>query len=78
MELIDLLRVVRRWLWLIVAVVVVTELALWLGTRSAKPMYAATVSLQISSPQSADVAAYDEYRSISLRDEITTLLLITS
>jgi len=37
MELIDLLRVVRRWLWMIVAIVVVTELALWLGTHSAEP-----------------------------------------
>ncbi len=37
-------------------------------------MYAATVSLQNMLPQSADVAAYDEYRSISLRDEITTAI----
>jgi uncharacterized protein involved in exopolysaccharide biosynthesis len=74
MELIDLLQVVRRWFWLIVAVVIVTELALWLGTRSAEPVYAASVKLQISTPQSADVAAYDEYRSISLRDEITVAI----
>ena len=71
MELIDLLRVMRRWLWLIVTVVVVTELALWLGMRSAEPVYAATVSLQVSTPQRENVAAFDEYRSISLRDEIT-------
>ena len=74
MELIDLLRVVRRWLWLIVAIVVVTELALWLGMRSAEPVYTATVRLQISTPQREDVAAYDEYRSISLRDEITVAI----
>lgn len=71
MELIDLLRVLRRWLWLIIIIVVVTELVLWLGLRSADPVYAATVSLQISTPQRENVAAYDEYRSISLRDEIT-------
>lgn len=71
MDLIDLLRVVRRWLWLIVAIVVVAELALWLGMRSAEPLYVATVELQISTPQREEVAAYDEYRSISLRDEIT-------
>jgi uncharacterized protein involved in exopolysaccharide biosynthesis len=71
MELIDLLQVVRRWLWLIAAIMIVTELALWLGTKSADPVYAATVSLQISTPQREDVAAYDEYRSISMRDEIT-------
>jgi uncharacterized protein involved in exopolysaccharide biosynthesis len=52
----------------------VTELALWLGTRSAEPVYSATVSLQISTPQREEVAAYDEYRSISLRDEITVAI----
>jgi uncharacterized protein involved in exopolysaccharide biosynthesis len=74
MELIEILRVVRRWLWLIIAIMVVTELALWLGLRSAEPVYTATVSLQISTPQREDVAAYDEYRSISLRDEITVAI----
>ena len=74
MELIDLLRSVRRWFWLIVAVVVVTELALWLGTHAAEPVYAAGVRLQISTPQREEVAAYDEYRSISLRDEITVAI----
>lgn len=74
MELIDLLRVVRRWLWLIVVIVVVTQMALWLGTRFAEPVYAATVRLQISTPQREDVAVYDEYRSISLRDEITVAI----
>jgi len=74
MELIELLRVIRRWLWLIIAIVVVTQLALWWGLRSAQPVYAATVSLQISTPQRENVAAYDEYRSISLRDEITVAI----
>ena len=74
MELIDLLRILRRWLWLIVAIVVVTELALWFGTKSAKPVYSATVSLQVTVPQSESVQAYDVYRSISLRDEIVTAI----
>jgi uncharacterized protein involved in exopolysaccharide biosynthesis len=74
MELIEILRVIRRWLWLIIAIVVVTQLALWMGLRSAEPVYAATVSLQISTPQRENVAAYDEYRSISLRDEITVAI----
>ncbi|MBS4062637.1 MAG: hypothetical protein KG029_19735, partial [Bacteroidetes bacterium] len=65
MELIELLRVIRRWLLLIVAIVVLTQIALWLGLRAAEPVYAATVSLQISTPQRENVAAYDEYRSIS-------------
>jgi uncharacterized protein involved in exopolysaccharide biosynthesis len=74
MELIKILRVVRRWFWLIVVVVVVAELALWLRMRSAEPVYAATVTLQISTPQSEDVSTYDVYRSISLRDEITVAI----
>lgn len=74
MELIDLLRVIRRWLLLIILIVVITQLALWFGMRSAAPVYAATVSLQISTPQRENVAAYDEYRSISLRDEITVAI----
>ncbi|MEW6240070.1 MAG: Wzz/FepE/Etk N-terminal domain-containing protein [Chloroflexota bacterium] len=73
MELIDLLRTVRRWLWLILIIVVVTELALWFGMRSAEPAYAATVRLQISAPQREEVAAYDQYR-FNPRDEITVAI----
>lgn len=71
MELIDLLRIIGRRLWLIVAIVVVSELALYLGVRAAGPQYAATVSLQITIPQREDVAAYDQYRYANVRDEIT-------
>jgi len=74
MELINMLRVVRRWLWLIVAMVVVVELALWLGMRSTGPTYTATLRLQISTPQRGEVALYDEYRAIALRDEITAAM----
>ena len=73
MELIDLLRVVRRWLWLIVAMVLVTELAVWFGTRSAESVYAATARLQISTPQREEVAAYNQYR-FNPRDEIAVAI----
>lgn len=73
MELMDLLRVVRRWLWLIIAIVVVTQLALWFGTRSAESVYAATARLQISTPQREEVAAYDQYR-FNPRDEIAVAI----
>lgn len=73
MELIDLLRIVRRWLWLIVLIVVVTEVALWFGTQSTAPVYAATVRLQISAPQREEVAAYDQYR-FNPRDEIAVAI----
>lgn len=74
MELIDLLRVMRRWLWLIIALMVVTQFALWLGMRSAEPVYAATVTLQVSIPQREDVPAYDQSRSINPRDEIAAAI----
>ena len=70
MELIESLRVIRRWFWLIFSIVVLSELALWFGTRNTEPVYTATVRLQITAPQPENVAAYDEYRSISLREEI--------
>jgi uncharacterized protein involved in exopolysaccharide biosynthesis len=73
MELIDLLRIVRRWLWLIIAIVFVAELALWLGTQSEEPVYTATVRLQISTPQREEVAAYDQYR-FNPRDEIAVTI----
>ncbi len=73
MELIDLLRILRRWLWLIVAIVVVTELGVWFGTRSAESVYAATARLQISTPQREEVAAYDQYR-FNPRDEIAVAI----
>lgn len=73
MELIDLLRVVRRWLWLIAAIVLVTELGVWFGTRSAESVYTATARLQISTPQREEVAAYDQYR-FNPRDEIAVAI----
>jgi len=71
MELINILRTVRRWWLLIVLLPVVTATALWGGSRFREPTYEATVKLQITTPQREDVAVYDEYRYGSLRDEIT-------
>lgn len=71
MELINLLRILWRWSWLILSVVVVTVLVLLFWLRTAEPIYAAQVTLQISTPQQEDVAAFDQYRYVSLRDEVT-------
>lgn len=73
MELTDLLKIVRRWLWLIIAIVVVTELAVWFGTQSAESVYTATTGLQISTPQREEVAAYNQYR-FNPRDEIAVAI----
>lgn len=74
MELIDIWRVLRRWGWLIAVFVVITQLVVWLGVRSTEPSYMASMYLQVSVPQRENVAAYDEYRAVNLRDEITIAL----
>jgi uncharacterized protein involved in exopolysaccharide biosynthesis len=74
MDLAEIIRIVRRWAWLILTIIVVAQLALWLGVRAAPAQYKATVGVQISAPQVEDVAAYDQYRSITLRDEITAAI----
>lgn len=71
MELLAVLRILRRWWWLIVLLPVVSAVALWFGLRSRPPVYEASVKLQITTPQREDVAVYEEYRYGSLRDEIT-------
>lgn len=71
MELINILQILRRWFWLIISVVVVAALGLTLWSNSAERVYEAQVKLQMSAPQQEDVAAFDQYRSINLRDEIT-------
>ena len=71
MELIALLRVLRRWLWFIAAVVIVTALVIWLRARAEPPIFQAEVVVQLTSPQRDDVSTFDEYRYVSSRDEIT-------
>jgi uncharacterized protein involved in exopolysaccharide biosynthesis len=71
MELITLLQTLKRWLWLIIALVIVTGLVLMVRLKQAKPMYEAVVKIQLSIPQPEDVAAFDTYRYSSLRDEMT-------
>lgn len=71
MELVTILRVVRRRWWVIMLLPVVSTLALGLSLRSRPPTYEASVNVQITTPQREDVAVYEEYRYGSLRDEIT-------
>ena len=71
MELINIFSILRRWLWLIISIVVVTVLALLLGLKLVKPVYEAQVTLQLSTPPQEDVALYDQYRYVDVRDMIT-------
>ncbi|RME41920.1 MAG: hypothetical protein D6791_19010 [Chloroflexi bacterium] len=71
MELITAYRVVRRWWWLILSLVLVTAVAMGLRLQMAAPVYQGQVKLRFTIPQQEDVQLYDQYRSVSLRGEIT-------
>lgn len=71
MELISLLRIIQRWLWLILSMMVTTTLVLGFRLHMTEPIYEAQVKLQLTAPQQEDVALFDRYRSSNLRDEMT-------
>jgi uncharacterized protein involved in exopolysaccharide biosynthesis len=71
MELLDVLRILRRRLGLIVAILLVTVVVLGLRLRFSEPVYRARVTLQLTTPQVEDVAAFDQYTYVSQRDEVT-------
>lgn len=68
MELINIYQTLKRWLWLIISIVVLTIVVLGLRLVFAKPIFAGTVKIQISTPQNEDITAFDEYRSVSQRE----------
>lgn len=70
MELMFVLRLLRRWWWLLLLLPLVGASSVWFGLRSKSPAYEASVKVQITTPQREDVAVYDEYRYASVRDEI--------
>ncbi len=72
MELMNIYRILRRWSWLIMLIVLVTGFALILGLLISKPVYEAELRVQISTPQLADISVYDEYVSVSSQTLITT------
>lgn len=71
MDLMSMLRILRRWWWSIVLLPIASAVILSIGLRSKPPTYQAGVKLQITTPQREDVAVYEAYRYGSLRDEIT-------
>lgn len=70
-ELYDVIRVLRRRAWLVATIVAVTTGALWLRLRVMRPVYAAEVTIQLSAPPTEDVETFEQYRYVSLRDEVT-------
>src|SRR5215468_9965510 len=71
MDLIRVLRAIRRWPGVILSVVVVAGAVTGLRLRATEPIYEAQVKLQLTAPQDEDVTLYDRYRSSNLRDEMT-------
>jgi succinoglycan biosynthesis transport protein ExoP len=71
MELINIFSTLRRWSWLIISIMVVTVVALFWGLKLAKPVYEAQATLQLSTPPQEDVALYDQYRYVDVRDMVT-------
>src|SRR4051794_40830752 len=69
MEPKDLYLIIRRWAWLILVVMLVT-----LGTTAYRvrmnPTYESRVTLELTAPQEEDVTLFNQYRSITLRDEM--------
>ena len=72
-EVVDLIKVVWRWLWLIIIAVVITVGILYFQTDTV-PVYSAEVVLFVSTPDREDVAATDEYTFTNDRDLIATAI----
>ncbi len=73
MEIARLLSIIRRRIWVVVAVVAVTMAVMAVRVLGAPPVYQATVKLQLTTPPQEDVMLYDRYRAIDARDELTVV-----
>jgi hypothetical protein len=71
MDLIALFGVMRRRMWLILAVAVLCTAGVGYALRPGKLAYETQVRVQLSTPQSEDVALLNGYRASNVRDEAT-------
>lgn len=71
MELMRLLRILRRWLWLIVSLVLVTGVALAFRLLATEDRYRARVMLQFTPPLQEEVWLFGDYRPLNARDALT-------
>jgi uncharacterized protein involved in exopolysaccharide biosynthesis len=71
MELVNLVKIILRWSWLIILIVVATVALLYWNLGSSVLGYRAEVILLISTPDREDVSALDDYTFTSDRDEVT-------
>ena len=71
MELLNLLKIVWRWSWLMLLIVGGTVGIIYYQARGADPEYQSSLTLQVTTPDREDVAIIDTYTWTSDRDEIT-------
>ena len=70
MSPIEIVRVMRRWQWVIVAVTLVTLLGVGVKLMTTKPLYAGVTKLQVTAPDDQDVVLFDQYGSTNRQDAI--------
>lgn len=70
MELSNIVSIIRHRFGLIVAIFLVTALAIGLRLNLAEPQYEARVKLQMSAPEQEEVTLFGRSGSASLRDEM--------
>ncbi len=72
MDLNQILAVLKRWIGVIIGVVVVIALGIFLNFRSSADEFSTTVRLQLTAPDRDDVRLVDEYRFVNDREEATS------
>lgn len=74
MEVVNILKVMWRWMWLIILIVATTVGLLYWTAKSNIVRYSSEVVLVVSTPDREDVSAMDDYTFTSDRDEITVAI----
>ncbi len=72
MEINQVLTVLKRWIGVIIGVVVVIALGIFINLRRSADMHSAYVRLQLTAPDRDDVRLVDEYRFVNDREEATS------
>jgi len=74
MEVVNILKVMWRWMWLIILIVATTVGLLYWTAKSNIVQYSSEVVLVVTTPDREDVSAMDDYTFTSDRDEITVAI----
>jgi len=69
-DLLAYLRIIKKRLWIIILLMVVTVGTIVAVFLTAKPVYSATVRFLVTAPPSSNVSLYGEFRQPTMREEI--------